>query len=369
MLNPQLHAVLTKHFGEVKISNEGVKRIERRRGNQTTVIVRGEHYNVCCPLCGDERFRLSVSYLWLTTPSMSRRRLTHLANCYNEDCDVRAESFYGELLDDYEAACMGLLEDEVAKSRKVGSTSTRQRGPIPLPKTLTPLNELNHQHVAIKWLQQHYRVFGELPVETMVNYLTRLYGVQWCHSADEMFPIAEDRLVFPVYVDGQPVGWQARSVYDEQRPRWYLPPGFVKTWYNGDRVAPFETPVLCEGVVNAIACGPKGIAMFGKQLNRMRAQEFRERWSSVIIATDPDTFVPDNRKGASGRIFAHELRDVLREFVPVVRMIRWPDDVLEMARRSNSGEEEGIKVPDAADLGFVTMRRLIEEASHAPSAA
>ena len=358
MLNPSLYRVLIKHFGDVKVFNEGVSQIKERipGTNKEQVVERGESYNVDCPICGDDKQRLSVGYLWLTRPPLRNDRITYLANCYNEDCDVRSPEFYEQFLDDLKAADMGLLDD-IEVSERVTEIKS-QKGAIPMPDGCVPLHKLSPTHPAIQALRGHYAAFSSLKA---LHYLSTEYGACFTSEYDWRFPPAQDRVIFPITKNGAQVAWQGRAIDPDDKPRWYMPPGFVKCFYNLDNLDLFERPVLNEGLMNAIVCGPNGIAMFGKQLNSIRAEELGEQCSSIIIATDADTFVPDNRKGAKGRIFAHELREVLQRYIPDVRMLHWPQEVLDLATRHNNNED--VAVPDAADLGFKVMHKLIKEVS------
>ncbi len=351
VLNRPLYLVLRKHFGEVRIRNENVKRVEERMADgKTTVYERGENYAVCCPLCADDHFRFSASYQWLTKRPFTTQRITWLANCYNEDCAVREAEFFEPLLDDLEAAQMGVLD--LADVPAASAAITRVRKPAALPQGLVPLASLPADHAAVQFIQRKY----QLPIP----YLSEVYGVQYARVFDKECPLAFERVIFPIYHDGKLYSWQGRAISTHSKPRWFLPPGFVKCFYNQDMVPPHGTPAVAEGIPASIACGPSGIGIFGKQLNSIRAKEFGDRWQSAIVATDPETFVPDNRQGGSGRVYAHELRDLLKQFVRDVRMIRYPDDVLALATRHNN--EEDVSVPDPADLGLRFMKGLIDAA-------
>lgn len=349
MLNRPLYLVLRKRFGQVRITNENTERVEERLPNKGTVThIAGEHYNVCCPICGDDRYRLSISYRWLSGRPMSTEICTHLIHCYNEECqEVRKPNFWQPLLEDLRAAQMGLL-DPGAVHQDVRPKPVNRAAK--LPKGLVPIETLSDDHEAIRFLAEKYNI--------PPKYLGTAYGASWCTEADERCPQAARRVIFPIYVDGQLYSWQGRTIDKGGSPRWYLPPGFVKCFYNCDRIAPHQTPVLAEGITSAIACGPTGTAIFGKALNTVRAQEFGRRWKSVVIATDPETFVPDNRKGGGGRVFAQELAALLKPYVPVIRMLNWPKDILALATRHNNNED--VTVPDAADLGIKVMKGLVD---------
>ncbi len=351
MLNRSLYLTMLKNFGVVRITNENVERVEVRvPGGKSLIHIAGEHYNVCCPLCGDDRYRLSASYKWLSLKPMSTVRTTHLIHCYNEECAAWQPSFWEKLLPDLEAAGIGLLDNMAPPdlSAMVPKVNRKTR----LPKGMIPIDQLPDDHEAVQFLRKQYNLS---PI-----YMAKAYGACWVPEPDPIFEQAKRRVVFPIYQQGQVYSWQGRSIDPNPEFKWYMPPGFVKCYYNSDRVAPHETPIVAEGITSAIACGPRGLAIFGKYLNSMRAKEFGERWQSVVIATDPDTFVPDNRKGGGGRIFAMEMAALLKPYVRTIRMINWPKDVLALATKNNNGEKT--KIPDAADLGLKVMKGLIDAA-------
>lgn len=356
MLNRPLYLTMLKNFGQVRITNENIERVEERApGGKSLVHIKGEHYNVCCPLCGEDRYRLSASYKWLSVKPMTTTRVTHLVHCYNEECQAWKPEFWEKLLPDLEAAGLGLLDgmappDKQAMAPKI-NRATR------LPLGMIPIDDLSPDHEAMLFLRKQYN----LPP----NYLARAYGACWVPEADPIFEQAKRRIVFPIYQQGKVYSWQGRSIEPNPDKKWYMPPGFVKCFYNADRVAPHETPVIAEGITSAIACGPRGLAIFGKSINGVLAKEFGDKWQSVIIATDPDTFVPDNRKGGGGRVFAQEMAAALKPYVRTIRMINWPKDVLALAVKNNNDEKidgQKVKVPDAADLGLKVMKGLLDAA-------
>lgn len=355
MLNKPLYTVLRKHFGDVKISNEDIERLEDRiPGKSVEVIQRGEHYNVCCPFCGDERHRLSISYLWLVKPPLAVERITHLINCYNEKCEeVYSEEFRAPFLDDLELAEMGILPIEDGP-RKV---SARTLFDIRLPVGFQPLHTLPPDHPAIKFAKLKYNI----PIE----YMSKSYEVGFTGEFDEIYPKAQNRIIFPIRDEhNKLVGWQARSVDPNDKFRWYLPPGFVKCVYNISRIVPFDIPVITEGIPSAIACGPTGTCLFGKSITNHLKNKLADISDTVIIATDPETFVIDPRekirKTETGRVFADVLRRSLGDVIKDVRMIQWPDDILELARRRVNGDSS-IKVPDPADMGLLEMKKLLDK--------
>lgn len=372
VLNPLLYRVLVEEFGDVKIYNEGIERKEitkpGERGSQ--VIEPGESYNVCCKFCGDDKNRLSISHRWLERRSrFDGNPIRGLIHCYNENCEQDMPEDFIDGISERIAFFKAMysrkdLEKVVAKARCV--SAKKQKGIIPLPKGCVPLYSLPEDHPAIQFMLSNYKGLRGM---SSIRYLSRYYDVQWTEDFDEQFPLSQDRVIFPIWDgDGKQVAWQGRTIHSDNGPRWFLPPGFVKVFYNLHRVSweRNDTPILTEGVLNAIFCGPKGIAMFGRSLNSFRAAELgsksneKEGFDRIILATDPDTYVPDNRPGGKGKVYVEELKKILAPYIPNIRLIRWPPDVLRLAERSNNGEK--VKVPDHADLGRKVMRKLIKEA-------
>ena len=356
MLNKPLYEVLHARFGRVRITNENAKRIERRRHDGTAeVISPGENYQLNCPLCGDTKGRLSISYLWLEKPPLAQYRRTELANCYNEDCPVREEAFWKPLIADIEMAKIGLLiSDNTDCNTEI--RTIRETPKIGLPKGFQLLDTLPPEHPALSFIMSQYS--GNL----LPDYLAKNYGVGFTSEPDPLYPRAMNRVIFPINIGGELVSWQGRTINGEN-PRWYLPVGFVKPVYNADKVRPLDIPVIAEGIPSAIACGHNGVAIFGKTITNQQLDYIASHWSSAIIATDPETFVPDARERGGQTIFAQKLKAKLDSRLKIpARMIRWPMELLELGRRNNNGED--VRVPDPADVGMKFMNKLITEASN-----
>ena len=352
-LNPALYQVLRARYGRVRVTNPGIRRQERRIGNRYEAAVRGENYQLCCPLCGDTKFRLSISYMWLTKSLLATHPRTELAHCYNDNCSVWKQTFWKPIAEDLELFEMGLLQVPTNDPEPLFE-APREAVKLRLPHGFTSLLDLPKDHPARLFVPKQY------PGGITPDYLAKIYGVGYVEKPDPIYALAAQRLIFPVKVKGELVAWQGRTIIDAD-PRWYLPPGMIKPVYNADMVGPTDTPVVAEGIPSAISCGPKGVALFGKTATHQQLEEIGKRWGSAIIATDPETFVPDNRKGASGAVFADKLREQLNKVLTIpCKSVRYPDEILEIARRHNNGEK--ISVPDPADLGPKVMLDLIRKA-------
>lgn len=355
MLNPLLYHVLKSICTEVHVVNENQKRIAAVSPNGDEVVSQyGESYYVDCWCCGDTKHRLSISYKFLTKKPMAAGNYLHVFHCFNEGCDILKSPEFRRI----EAAIYDGAQDARLLEALPRVPDAKEAVAMRLPLGYTPLTELSSDHPALAFLAAKYP--GLTP-----QYLWKFYRVGYTSEYDDDYKLARNRIIFPVFgQEGTLAGWQGRTIDPASPKRWYLPPGFSKeTIYNAHRVPSTAIPVVAEGIPAAIACGPYGVCLFGKELSEHRAAQFAQRWRSAIIATDPETFVPDTRvKPKAGRpapVYAKKLKDALDKYLQVpARLVQWPDEALNLARRKVAGED--VAVPDPADFGLVGMARILE---------
>ena len=274
-MNPGLFAALQHRFGQVRISNAGVKTCTSQDHDAVTGklvfrdVIRGEHYRVCCPYCGDGRFRLYVSYLWnLETPSGNNRYRVY---CQNENCDMHF--FYEELL----------TKPPEGIGREGVASDYRKLEPMLLPGCCVSLRDLPAGHQALEYIKKR----NYDPVE-----LADQWGVCYCVTAAEdqqgRIPgtaayagYVRDRLIIPVYWEGKLVGWQARSLQDKTAVRYYTSPGFNKSMVlvNADRARKTSFVVLVEGFFDAFRVGPAhAVPLLGKTISELQRNHLYSLW-------------------------------------------------------------------------------------------
>ncbi len=371
VLNPALYMALRRCFGEVKVTNRGMpfKYTLQRNPKTKNIEVKqtkdggGEQYNVCCPICGDERNRLVIGHAYLTKPDPRCPMVTHNLFCYNEECNVYGVNFFKPILE-----AIGNHSDRDALFIKPAPPKPVTH--IRMPAGCIPLDQLPPDHPAIVFLAKKY---NGLPPE----YLAQNYGATFTSTRDDFYKLAHDRIIFPVTENGVLVGWQGRSIYPGESQRWVLSAGFKKVFYNGDRVDASGVPKIAEGITSSICCGPHGIALFGKEVSDSRAKEFASRWRTGVVCLDPETFVEDVRIGGRNRIFAKELEQALNKYCKdPVYMLQWPQSFIDAAkaklahaRLCEDAKKKGepvparidIKVPDPADVGIRGMAELLQQ--------
>ncbi len=365
VLNPALYRALQAKFGTVRVSAHGQRlsfEVKKTHNGDLEIVKTGpsEQYSVCCPFCGDTRYRLNINHAWLTTPVRGIPMITKFAKCYNEGCNVTSPEFYRQFVGQTEQFA-GLLE-AMAPAEPPPMIEIR------MPKGCLPLQDLHADHQVHTFLAAKYNGLT-------ADYLGKFYGAAYTKEYDELYRLASNRIIFPVTKGGKLVGWQGRTISVAEQRRWVLSPGFRKVLYNADRLRYGQVPIICEGITSAIACGPTGIAIFGKSMDEHLCKEFGEKFSTAVVAVDAETFVPDLRTEkrdkwgnvvSPAREYAKELCERLNRYckIPVYPIV-WPAPILELAKRKVAGQD--VSVPDSADIGIAGMRQLLDQqipASH-----
>jgi len=319
VLNPRLFRQLQRAFGVVKISREDEPlnySLNNRVGAgniRASIGSGGECYRICCPVCGDERFRCYINHRYGTTEEKTGRpfnELTRLFNCFNEDSCNRS---LGDILEKFTTPymCRGIKGYSVSNLEESNVIDNR----VPSPGKCTRVDNLPEDHVAVRYLTDRKFDYRELG---------RDYHMAYCTESE--FSYARGRLIIPILQQGILCGWQARYLYpipdkgslipsrisgtvtdvryhdsgltvvidneiheypqgtwakvrvgDEVKKgrRLSLPVNkymtglnspLRKLLYNGDKAINYNYLVLVEGVFDAVRFGPPAVAVFGKTL-------------------------------------------------------------------------------------------------------
>jgi len=288
ILNPRLYQALQKRFGVIKVANEGEKYQSRRiRDPYDSERIKeecsyaGEYYQVCCPYCKDDRFRLWINHMWNTRDNNGRTTGRHLAICYNERCDI--STLHKELL--------FFLHDvpTIGKVIATGSEAALFK-PVALPGHCVPINTLPSEHPAIQYLMNGRLNPNGQPVRLDPNYLFERWRVYFCLKHEN--PLLTNRLILPVFRANVMVGWQARAIDNWSQPKYYTMPGLHKSrWLvNGDRARQLGIGVITEGFFDAFAVGECAVAALGKTLSPTQQRLLMSWFGNGIVCflLDPD---------------------------------------------------------------------------------
>jgi len=317
MLNRSLYDALCGVFGtEVKISNEdqpcsftiaSTKDFVLKHGTKgrTYAVAEdwGEVYSVCCPLCGDRRFRLFISHAMGSKTIPNGRKTpvyfsSKLCVCHNERCHISEE------FDIYRGAIRSVLgEPPLIRAEAMEGQPGRIKAKpfsafhknIELPGKCILLDADNlPEHVA-RYLQQRRLDPVELSSQFHVRYAPA--GAIWEEEKDgevvrkEFF---DDRLLIPIVQSRKLVSWQARLIGDKENSPKYLNYGPARKnnlLYNFDKALLYPDIVLCEGVTDVWRIGEHAMALFGKNLALPQMDMLKAVWGdtgSCVIVLDED---------------------------------------------------------------------------------
>lgn len=294
VLSPQLYSQLVKNFpGGVLIANEGepFQAVTRRRADGSTYVdvqYGGEYYRVNCPFCRDTRHRLWVNHRYGTVGEHGQKML-FLATCYNEGCLAESDNWrrFNDALFGFRNANVRDIPAFVTDYSHVGFSDTAAETRAVLPGEVIPMTQLlqiSPRHPAVLYMcgQRRY-------TRTKLD----RYEVGFCTQAAAEYRPAQGRIIFPLRMDGELVGWQARIVGDDVPcgvPKYYGMPRMKKRRilanYDYAKREPF--PVIVEGVTDQHVVGAAGVAILGKTLSSFQRDLLASTWpqGSVVILLD-----------------------------------------------------------------------------------
>lgn len=312
MRNPKLYLALKQLSGsDPRVVNEGescrlvnvfpeysfVPRTQDLPANATPG---GEQYAICCPFCGDTRYRLYVSHMWDAEFVQGNCRYhcsDRLLHCFNEQCmadkdnrqklcNALRESM-GQIVEFDEA---DLLPSDSSQHNELSNQCLFPQDAKLLTDRLTPKAVIDYIH---------NRGFDE-------NYLSEVYQVQWIAGFGKFrFPM----LVIPVFQNDEYWFWQGRLVpidgtvngaveknfeTGHEWPKYHFPHGVKKNWalYNIDKACLKKTVFIVEGVTDVWAIGMGDdygtIAKFGKQLSVAQIELLTRKCYGKHIIMVPD---------------------------------------------------------------------------------
>lgn len=293
-LNPVLYNKLRNHFsGGVVVANQGEPFLASWHRNATgkvkaQISTAGEYYRVHCPFCKDGRQRLWINHMY-GQPDPDGRPIYYLATCYNEDC---MEDYHNrKSLQDTLFGFHNMNERPILYGPGVThfDGDFRPGQPVSMPGQLIPVSQLarsmpNHPAVQYMCGQRRY-----------TSHMLDHYEISYCVQATPNYRMAHDRIVFPIYMEGNLVGWQARYIGTADWkvvPKYYGLPGMKKSrmLYNYDHAIDKPFVIVVEGPTDAHVLSDYGVSLLGKNMSHMQMQILVAGWPGkpVILVLDPE---------------------------------------------------------------------------------
>lgn len=293
VLCPGLYEKLRRNFaGGVTLSNAGERMHYSTSAMhgvwKTTIHSSGEYYCVNCPFCRDTRHRLWVNHMYGQLDA-NGKPMCHLATCYNEDCLSRSENWLKlrDVLIGFKNHANRHVPAFALNLKAVAAASYVSQA-VELPGELIPMTQLATampSHPAVQYLYSR----------RYTQQMMQKYGISYCTVASRNFPLAQDRIIFPIYMNAELVGWQARYLGTDSNPKipkYYTMPGMKKrlVLYNYDNAKTQPMVVISEGVTDVHVIGDAGVAIFGKRLSDVQISLLIQTWGGkpIIFLLDPD---------------------------------------------------------------------------------
>ena len=291
-LCPELYQALRQRFPRVTPANEGVPMLAATlpdpvSGRPRSVIeVAGEYYRVDCPHCQDTKQRLWINHRYGNYDGSSGFHITWLAWCFNEPC-LESPGRRNELermifgfRNFNQQRQMQVLQGDYEKAARLSVVSP--------PGQVVSLAALPLTHPANQFLiSRRYDPY----------FLAQHYGLGYCITAAGEYRPAQSRIVIPIWMHGQFVGWQGRYVGDlnwkvAETPKYYGCPNMGKSrmLYGYDEAKQWPFAVVVEGAPGRWRVGGPSMAALGKTLTHHQRLLLEETWPGkpVILALDPD---------------------------------------------------------------------------------
>jgi hypothetical protein len=287
--------MLTRYFDTVKVDNPGQPMIRRRTGTAqdgspiTGIAFAGETYKVCCPKCGDSKFKLSINHTFNTVDPETGQ--TSYLNCCHRACG----SLKDELLE--------LLEWR-SMSRPTIKALIVDEGYTPEHRVISPGTCVALSAPQAKPARDYLVKRGIDPEEA-----DTVYGVKFCteDNPDPTYARMKHRLICPVWQERICVGWQARLIYEPEEHsafgrqaftssldsvRWYSMPGSgwrSSSLFGYDQSKSESYCIVVEGPGDVLRQGRPCVASMGQVMSYAQINLIARTWGdkdAVILVGD-----------------------------------------------------------------------------------
>jgi len=238
----------------------------------------GEVYKVCCPACGDTRFRLFFSHMCGSSLTMSNNKRVYFSNwifdCKNEKCRVDLKQ-YIDRLSEMDSPDLSKVTPDEAKVANKKSMCRYLQVKATIPYGMVALSPDNLSNDAFRYLLSR-----ELdPMDLMVKYNCRLIpkGAVWkphpesgwtSSSGKDYIEFREPRLFIPIIQSRRIVSWQARLLREDTKKdiKYLTMPETAPCIYNFDSAIVHDNILVVEGVVDVWKTGSNSIALLGSTI-------------------------------------------------------------------------------------------------------
>ena len=287
-LNLFLYNKLEQIFGKVIIANQGEAMIGhhvyQNGRKQWEVANPGEYYRVQCEYCNDHKHRLWINHRWGVGMSDDPHNpLWWMLVCYNEHCYEGEENYYRRR-DLERQVYADMRSTERNRIPIIPGELNYELHRVEDPGVCLLVDQLPMGHKANRYLLER----GFDPIQ-----LAQQYRVMYCQEADPKHYMAQGRLVIPIYMRGDYVGYQCRYIGEADWhtvSKYWNTPGFSKRMalYNFDNAKLSPLVVITEGVTDVWRVGGPCISLFGKTISTQQMELILRNWRYAVLMLDSD---------------------------------------------------------------------------------
>lgn len=303
--NERLYAFLRHFYKKVRVQNQGSPfqfRVAKNEDGEKRIkrISSGEEYSICCPVCRETRYRLSINHVF--GERIEGAEMWHVAHCWNEDCDVSdmLKRMYEDYCELEEREFRAVDVEALAKMPTIEEIVDECEKNLVVLGGIQRVDTLNNDHVAVKYLRMRRFDPAILGPQRAIGY---------CFNTDDSARQAHKRIVIPILFRGRYVGWQARAIpghtkltirkgseakkWPYAQPKYWTSTGTRMSYflYSYDLAATQESVVVSEGPTDAWRGGLLGVATMGRRISRYQRKLIAETWGErsgkILLIGDP----------------------------------------------------------------------------------
>jgi hypothetical protein len=299
VLNPYLYQKLQERFGDVLVAKQGEPSLGRYlndgSGTKYAFDHAGEYYRVNCPFCAqrravDTKKRLWIHHRWgvgLDKEDPERRaydKFWWTTICYNEGCMSRIENVH--TLRNWIYTAVGREGHAPEVKILPASPENISLGIVDWPGDCLRVDRLPDYHPACQYLKGR----GFDPA-----ILGPQYNLSFCTKMDSRYPMADQKIIIPIYMNGKFVSWQARAPYDIDwkqagQPKYYNAPGTNNrlVLYDFDNAQTSSFVTIVEGASDCWKHGSGVVALLGKSMSMQQANMILATWKAAVLVLDAE---------------------------------------------------------------------------------
>lgn len=228
--------------------------------SRTKYVSSGNEVHVCCPICGDTRYRM---YINLTSGLVYCHNCQYKGNIIRLISDVEHIPIFmakQKIESISETPVEGSLSDYLLTKSIYTTPYTIKKRTVNLPEEFKLLNTSTSciANQAKRYL--HKRGITDQQIE--------LHGMGYCTSGEY-----EQRVIIPIVQEDHMKFWVARAFSKSVFPKEKSPHSEFYQWKKSEVVFNLDTAiktynsmVICEGIFDALSWGTMGVALLGKSL-------------------------------------------------------------------------------------------------------